>query len=237
MLKPNTPSPTYGASSHYLGREGEEYFDWQQEHGHLNGQLQARWFSRFVHPTNTVIEFGCGGGYLVHALDCARRIGVEINPVAREHSLRLGLECFPDLRDVPERIADVAISNHALEHVPSPIDALRQLGSKLKPDGVLLLCVPIDDWRRHSRFDPNERNHHLYTWTVQLLGNMLCEAGFEVHDTDITMITFAWPPNYHMLHKRLPPPLFDALCKLWAVARLQRQLFAVAKLANEVSTR
>ena len=54
---------------------------------------------------------------------------------------------------MPDAVADVIVSNHALEHIEAPIDALRQLRPKVKPDGKLVLVLPIDDWRSQRRWD------------------------------------------------------------------------------------
>ncbi len=214
-----------------MGQKGEEYFgSGQSRYGILNGQIEAHKFCCFIRPADIVLDFGCGSGGLLQSLECARRIGVEINPIAFQRSIELGIECYMDLRDVPDRIADVVISNHVLEHVPYPIEALRQIKSKLKPEGILVLKVPIDDWRVHKYYNPDDLNHHLHTWTIQLLGNTLSEAGFTVHHGDISVLTHAWPRYYQYLYARLPLPLFNFLCKVWAILMKKRQLFAVVRL-------
>ena len=52
-------------------------------------------------------------------------------------------------------------------------------------DGKLLLFVPYEKERRYRRFDPAEPNHHLFSWNVQTLGNLVCESGFEVQNAEI----------------------------------------------------
>jgi SAM-dependent methyltransferase len=210
-----TPDQAYGASDHYLGEKGRRYFAWQGGGGMVAGRINSHKFDRHVKPTDTVLDFGCGGGFLLKNLHCARRIGVEINPYAREHAVGLGIECYADLAEIPDGVADIAVSDHALEHVPFPIGALRQLSPKLKPGGLLALCVPIDNWRHHRRYDPVDENHHLHTWTVQLLGNTLVEAGYEI--LDLRVRTHAWPGRWTVAcYGRLPLWLFDFVC--WAYA-------------------
>ena len=224
--------PRYGTSDHYLHQKGREYFRavGHDRYGVLNGQIEAHKVRRLIRPTDTVLDFGCGSGGLLQSLQCARRIGVEINPIALQRSIEGGIECYTDLSDVPDGVADVIISNHALEHVPYPIEALKQIKSKLKPEGILALCVPIDDWRVHKHYKSDDPHHHLHTWTVQLLGNTLAEAGFSVHDGDISVLTHAWPKYYQFWYQRIPLPLFDLLCTGWAILTKRRQLFAVVRL-------
>ncbi|HEY9600182.1 MAG TPA: class I SAM-dependent methyltransferase [Allocoleopsis sp.] len=221
--------PTYGASDHYLNTKGESYFKWQGRSGLIDGQIEAHKFRHLIQDTDTVLDFGCGGGFVLHALNCSRRIGVEINPAARQQALTLDVECYADLRDVPDGLADVIISNHALEHVPYPIEALKQLRQKLKLHGTLALCVPIEDWRNHKHYNPNDVDHHLYSWTIQLLGNCLSEAGFAVSEGSISIVTHAWPKYYDFLYQNLPLPLFDFLCNLWSRLYKRRQLIAIVK--------
>lgn len=201
----------YGTSDHYLGEKGREYFAWQKAGGLFTGQINAHKFRHHIQPHHTVLDFGCGGGFLLKNFDCGRRIGVEINPFARESAAELGVECYPDVSGVPDAVADVIVSDHALEHVPFPIGALRDLRSKLKPGGVLALVVPIDNWRHQRRYDPTDKNHHLHTWSPQLLGNTLVEAGYEVVSAQARI--HAWPGNWTVAaYGRLPLWVFNAVC-------------------------
>src|SRR5260370_4906836 len=119
--------PTYGSSSHYLGEKGKEYFAWQSGGGVFGARINAHKFRHHIRPEDTVLDFGCGGGFLLKHLNCARRIGVEINPVAREHAVSLGVAGYAEVSEVPDQVADVIVSDHALEHVPFPIGALPRL--------------------------------------------------------------------------------------------------------------
>jgi hypothetical protein len=55
----------------------------------------------------------------------------------------------------------------------------------LKPAGRLLLYVPFEREARYEHFRPAEPNHHLYSWNVQTLGNLVQEAGFQVSQAGI----------------------------------------------------
>jgi SAM-dependent methyltransferase len=129
-------------------------------------------------------------------------------------------------RELDDAMADVVISNHALEHTLAPLEELRELRRILKPGGRLVLWLPLDDWRRQSK--PHEDiNHHLYTWTPLLLHNLLDEAGFEVRECRV--VAHAWPQFHELLFRRLPRRAFDALARAWAVLRRHRQLMALAE--------
>lgn len=206
--------PSYGTSLHYLGERGAEYFAWQKGGGQFAGRINSHKFCHLVEPRHTIVDFGCGGGFLLKNLHCARRIGIEINPAARQQAAELGIETYSSAEDLPDAVADIILSDHALEHIPYPIGALQSLRPKLKPGGTLALCVPIDNWRHQRRFTSCDPNHHLHTWTPQLLGNSLVEAGYEV--VSIYARISAWPGRLTVAaYGRLPYWGFRTVCYLY----------------------
>jgi SAM-dependent methyltransferase len=208
----------------YRGASAETYFDYQRSIGELGGRLDRRKFEPEIRPTDVVVDFGCGTGAILQQLSARMKIGIEVSEVARQAANERGLETVGSAAELDAESVDVVISNHVLEHTIRPIDELRDLHRILRRGGKLVLWLPLDDWRvqRRAGRDPN---HHLYTWTPQLLHNLLVEAGFDVRDCRV--VPLAWPPFSERLSK-LPRPLFDALATLWALLRRQRQLMAVA---------
>jgi hypothetical protein len=47
------------------------------------------------------------------------------------------------------------------------------------------MFVPFEKERSYRRFRRDEPNHHLYSWNVQTLGNLLEELGFTVADARV----------------------------------------------------
>jgi 2-polyprenyl-3-methyl-5-hydroxy-6-metoxy-1,4-benzoquinol methylase len=220
-------------SGHYKGAAGSKYFDWQNKNGTISGRIEARKFKEYVKPTDTVLDFGWGAGHVLRNLNCARHAGVEINPAARSTAAEGGIQCHDSIAGVEDSSFDVIISNQALEHVEFPIAVLRALRSKLKPSGVLVLCVPIDDWKTQRTYNREDINHHLQTWTPQLLGNSLFEAGFQPDQFSIRLLTHAWFPGAARTYSKLPEFLFDVFCRMFAVVARRRQLLAVARKPSE----
>ena len=211
---------------HYRGELGEEYFDWQGSGADVNAEIESTKFAPHVSATDTVVDFGCGGAALLATLPAAERIGIEPNPPARRAGEGRGIRMVESSRELDDGIADVVISNHALEHTLAPLDELRELHRVLKPGGRLVLWLPLDDWRTQRRHR-EDANHHLYTWTPLLLRNLLEEADFEVRECRV--VAHAWPQFHKVLFRRLPRPAFDALARVWAVARRHRQVMALAE--------
>lgn len=219
--------PVYGSSTHYTGDAGAEYFAWQDASGEVNGKINSRKFKKYLQENEIVLDFGCGGGHLINSLSVSKKIGVEINPIARESATRFCDVVHESIESVKSESVDAVISNHALEHVPYPIKALSEMNRVLKPGGRIVLCVPIDDWRTQKQYSITDINHHLNTWTPQLLGNSLSEAGFDLKTAEITVYTHAWFPSYLKYWKR--ESIFDLLCKIYAIKMRRRQIIAVVK--------
>jgi SAM-dependent methyltransferase len=211
---------------HYQGSLGDAYYGWQQQLAELGAEIDRFKFAPHVGPGDTVVDFGCGGGAMLASLPAARRIGVAPNPAARAAAAARGLETLASAADLPESVADVVISNHALEHTLAPWDELRALHHALRAGGRLVLWLPLDDWRRQRRHDTADDNHHLYTWTPLLLGNLLDEAGFQV--LECRVVAHAWPQLHDRLYRWLPRRAFDRVAAMWSVALRQRQVMAVA---------
>jgi SAM-dependent methyltransferase len=217
-------APSERVGRHYSGERGEAYLTYQRRYGELGAELNRFKFEPHVRPTDAVLDFGCGIGVLLERLDAADKTGVEVSDLARRAARERGLRVVASTGELADASADVVISNHALEHVLSPLEELRELRRVLRTAGKLVVWLPIDDWRaqRRPRADPN---HHLYTWTPLLLSNLLEEAGFEVRECRV--VTHAWPPFTSAL-ARLPRPIFDVIAGIWAFLRRRRQLMAVA---------
>lgn len=219
---PAVGSPEYGDSAHY----DEKYFAWQSQSIDIKARRKVRTFQPYVKPTDIVLDFGCAGGSLVGGLRAARRIGVEINDVARAAAVeQYRIEGYRSLAEVADGSVDVVVTNHTLEHLASPYEALLQIAPKLKPGGKLVIVVPIDDWRAQRRWYPGDVNRHLFTWTPLNLGNLLDEAGYAVQEQRIIRRTIM---RGHDLYAKLPEPIFDFVRWVYSVVRHRQHLLMVA---------
>ena len=215
-------------SERYQGREGEAYFAWQRGSGRVSAAVDVPVFQRYIGPGDAVLDFGCGTGALLAALESGHKVGVEVNAAARREAAEAGITVVAATSELAEESVHVVISNHALEHVLDPLAELRGLARVLRPGGRIVLQLPLDDWR--SQRDPvDDGNHHLYTWTPRLIANLLREAGFHVERAEV--VSYAWPPRSAELVDRLPRRVFDLLARITAVALRRRQLLVVARRA------
>lgn len=217
MAKP----PTYGSSLHYSGESGDQYLSWQDSQGTISGIVNSRKFQKYNFTDQTILDFGAGTGNLLHNLEARKKIAVEVNLAAHPKLISKGLMAAQTLEEIPNSSIDVVLSHHALEHVPFPIAALVEIHRVLKPFGMLILWIPIDDWRSQKKYDAKDINHHLNTWTPQLIGNSLKEANFLVSESSIKIVSHAWFPGFQKFYAL---PGFDFACKVFSILSRRRQL-------------
>jgi len=143
-------------------------------------EKRAQKIQPHVKESDAVFEFGVGFGWNLAALRCASKTGHDIDPTLRNHVQRHGIEFMENLDSIASKTFDVILCHHVLEHVPNPAASIEQLSNSLKPGGLLLIFVPYEKERRYRRFNPNEPNHHMFSWNPQTLGNFVSAAGFEL---------------------------------------------------------
>lgn len=128
----------------------KKYFDWQKGIGAFGGWANSYKFCDYVKSSDTVLDFGCGGGFLLNNLNCAKRIGVEPNTSAHESLHSFNIEAFQSpkaaLESLGEESVNIIISDNALEHTTNPLEELRSLRPllKSKKNGLIKFVVPCD---------------------------------------------------------------------------------------------
>ena len=138
----------------------------------------------------TLLDFGCGKGFLVRVATLAGfdAYGVELN-AALAQAARAYWETDRilswNLDQLTARFAssfDVVNSSQVFEHLTDPLGTARALRGLLKTGGILALDVPNVRSLRYllrgsATFDPTA---HLYHFSARTLTRLLSRAGFEV---------------------------------------------------------
>jgi SAM-dependent methyltransferase len=191
-------------------------------------RLRAEKIAPHLDAQNTVVEFGVGHGWNLAALNCRARIGYDVAdhvaPIVRSH----GIEFVGEPEELRSGSANLLICHHVLEHVPSPAETLFELRRILAPDGRLLLFVPYETGRRSRQYLAEEPDHHLYSWTVQTLGNLVSACGFlpisiGIGEYGYDRLAAAWSCRLH-----LGEPGFRMLRRLALMLRPVREVRLVA---------
>ncbi|HNR19818.1 MAG TPA: methyltransferase domain-containing protein [Bacteroidia bacterium] len=147
---------------------------------------QAEFFiDKFNLANKNVLEVGCGDGNFLSVLK-ERKVnafGNEPSTPFRELALKRGLEVdeyFVDEKYMhPNAPFDAVISREVMEHVPEPIEFLKNIRRVLKPEGVALIEVPnfekaLKDLRYYDMFPD-----HLSYFTRESLTAAMLISGFK----------------------------------------------------------
>jgi SAM-dependent methyltransferase len=170
---------------HYQGESGRHYQE--EKRGVPDAalpwifRLRAEKFAPQVPPQSVVLEYGVGQGWNLAALTCRRKIGFDIAEFLRPVLLAQNIEYVSETKSIPDGAIDIVLCHHALEHIMEPTVALREMRRLLAVGGKLLLYVPLEVESKYRHYDPDEPNHHLYSWNAQTLGNLVRELDFELH--------------------------------------------------------
>lgn len=177
----------------------EEYFSAQIDYGRVDSEIEKDFFQGFIKKTDSIAEFGCGGGLLLSKLKCQSRVGVEINPAARDHAKGIGIRTVENLEEIEDESLDVIISFHALEHCVNPYGIVSEIFKKLKPFGKCVCVVPYEPLS--FEYFKNDPSQHLYIWNRRTLGNLFRMVGFYIRETGKKEV--AWPRDWrNMYHKK-----------------------------------
>ena len=212
-------------SIHY----NEKYFSWQSSIGEFGGWANITKFKAYISMTDDVLDFGCGGGFLLSNLQCRKKVGIEVNPKAAEAAKDNGIEVYQKVKDVPDEYVDVVISNNALEHTHHPLQILKDLYPKLKKKGKIIFVVPCESISNAYR--PNDINQHLYSWSPMCIGNLFVEAGYLLLESKPYI--HKWPPQYRLIARFGGRRLFEYACKFYG--KLDRSWFQVKVIAERAN--
>jgi len=175
----------------YYGDTSNRRFPWWVEF--LQGQLyvsRVRKLETYSPVKGTVIDIGCGKGFLLNAFQKKgwKVQGIELSETAARHArVKFGINVHIGSVSNPtfdRESFDAAILWHVLEHTDQPGQMLMDLWPLLKPNGMLLLGVP--NWGcpearlSKSRWFHLDVPRHLAHFTEASLTQLLKNSGFEV---------------------------------------------------------
>lgn len=194
----------------------KNYFNAQKIIGERSGRLLKDRFSEFINPSDTVLDFGCGGGFLLKNINCRKKFGFEINNVAIEYANSIGIECVDNLSHILDDSLDAIISNSCLEHIPNPHEMLKALLIKLKLNGIIVFSIPHETIDYQYKSD--DWNYHLFTWSPMAIGNLFNDAGFSV--VEVRAIKGIQIPFIDFFDKFLSSQIINMLAKPYRIFRI-----------------
>ena len=148
-----------------------------------------------------VLDIGCGSG---ERLEKMRSLGWTVSGIdfdekavgiAKSRGLDVSCGTIPGTW-FPTESFDVVIMNHVIEHVPDPIELLRECNRILKPGGKVVLTTPNSSCWGHRLFKKNWRGleppRHLHVFCPSSMEQTLRRAGFGVVLVRSLASTFIW---------------------------------------------
>lgn len=188
----------------------EDYFTNQIEYGRVDSEMEKEFFQGYIKKTDSIAEFGCGGGFLLSKLRCQSKVGVEINPVARDYAKGIGIKTVENLEEIEDESLDVIISFHALEHCVNPYGIVSEVYKKLTPFGKCVCVVPYEPLS--FEYLKNDPSQHLYIWNQRTLGNLFRVAGFYIRETGKKEV--AWPNRWRDMFQDKTTDWFNTISVL-----------------------
>jgi SAM-dependent methyltransferase len=185
----------------------KKYFSWQNSIGEFGGRANLIKFESHIKPTDTVVDFGCGGGYLLANIACRQKMGIDINATARRQAKKMGIQTVADASKIKSNWADVVISNNTLEHTKNPLQHVVGLHRILKKNGRIICIVPCDS--QGKKFVLDDINKHFFSWSPMNAGNLFSEAGFKV--IKVSPYLHKWPPFYTQIEKLFGLRVFHSI--------------------------
>jgi 2-polyprenyl-3-methyl-5-hydroxy-6-metoxy-1,4-benzoquinol methylase len=139
----------------------------------------------------SLLDVGCGNGYFMERMRSLgwSVTGVDPDPSAVSYTASRGLAVFQGgVADVPDEARfDVIVLSHVIEHVPDPIQLLRDCERRLRPGiGRLIITTPNAGSLGHRWFKPHWRGleipRHLILFSATALGRCVAQAGLLLED-------------------------------------------------------
>ena len=146
--------------------------------------------TRDIDRDGLVLDVGCGGGSLVHALRRRglKAFGLDIaHSAARNAHERYRVDVVEGLvqgAPFPPGVFSTITLFHVLEHVPDPLGLLDSLGRLLRPGGKLFVQTPnAASWQfllLGSHWSGVDAPRHLFHFRSSDLEDLLDATGFDV---------------------------------------------------------
>jgi SAM-dependent methyltransferase len=179
MLAPTTQDAVYSSTDYHELKHGAS-----SEMRKLIIRHRTEKFRELAETTDSdVLEVGIGPGWNLIRMPAHRRVGQDVTLAYAEQLRAQGVEFVSDLSQLSGQQFDVVILSHVLEHLLEPAKKLAELREFLKPRGRLLLIVPLESPVR--KVSKTDNNHHLFSWNVQTLNDLLDACGYAVTSSNV----------------------------------------------------
>ncbi len=141
-----------------------------------------------VDVDSAILDIGCGAGKLLHELQGDGFTNLRgVDPYIEKDIIdEKGLTIWKkSLAEVDQQF-DFVMINHAFEHMPDPLDALRNVQRLLKPKHHALVRIPVAScyaWKKYGvDWVQLDAPRHLFLHTPESMKILAEKAGLEIAD-------------------------------------------------------
>lgn len=161
-----------------------------RETGGTNSYLAGHYAAQLLHSLRlpsfaglTILDFGAGRGATAAALASLGARVVAVEPFGYAYLQQRGISVFQQLADIPQGTRfDGIVSIDVIEHLPTPVETIGQLGPYLSDNGWLFLATPnaagISCRVKRAAWKEVRNPGHLYLFSPQNLELLLSKAGY-----------------------------------------------------------
>lgn len=219
----------------YKGQSGEKYHstkhDIDSESVKLIYAERKRKFQPHINHLETVLEYGVGCGWNLIPINCGQKYAYDIAEHLRNiYTAYDDITFVTQLDNLPAHNFDVIICHHVLEHLDNPVNSLSEIKGLLAENGRLILCVPYECQRRFNVCSKNDTDHHLYTWNIQTLCNLLERCGFVIEEARIK--NFGYERYSAIKFGRFGQVAYSLSMSMLRLVRPVKEIMVVAKKKN-----
>lgn len=177
----------YSKDDYFEGDEGG-YESYIEQEAALRGTFKR--FVRNLRQRNmggqSLLEIGCGYGYLLEAAqsDFRIRVGTDFSVKAIERASQSGARVYRGGVDVlpSDEKFDCVVATHVIEHVYHPAEFLTQLKNRLNPGGTIVIATPHMGslWRlaMGHRWPSFKLPEHILYFDYRSLARLMEQVGF-----------------------------------------------------------
>ena len=148
--------------------------------------LTSEFFSRWIKPSDTILDLGCGYGEFINNVKATEKYGMDLNPSTRDQ-VHDDVEFFEQDCSLPwplpQDSLDVVFTSNFFEHLPTKqvlqstlVEAFRCL----KPNGHLIALGPNIKYLEGEYWDFFD---HYLPLTEMSLAELLSLSGFRVEQS------------------------------------------------------
>ena len=151
-----------------------------------------------VRLSSPVLDIGCGNGELLRRMRLwgfTHLVGIDPHMAGELQVDGLSLRRL-ELRDVVSQFEFIML-HHVLEHLPSPVDTLKDVRGRLRPGGRVLIRLPLAGSVPAREYGADwfhlDAPRHLVVPSLVGMGDLARRAGFSIEHTEFCQRSFKTP--------------------------------------------